>query len=75
MLEKPAFDCNKLGDFYDCGCGDEEEQAGEGDLGNKHKTTRDDDVESDMKSSVEIYQQPLVHPLSCSIPLANLHWI
>lgn len=32
MLEKPEFDCNNLGEFYDCGCaGDEEE--GEGDSG------------------------------------------
>ncbi|PNY29924.1 Sulfhydryl oxidase [Tolypocladium capitatum] len=23
-LEKPVFDCNKIGDFYDCGCGDDE---------------------------------------------------
>lgn len=22
-LEKPTFDCNNIGDFYDCGCGDE----------------------------------------------------
>ncbi|KAI0021665.1 ERV/ALR sulfhydryl oxidase domain-containing protein [Xylariomycetidae sp. FL0641] len=25
-LEKPMFDCNKIGDFYDCGCGDEEKK-------------------------------------------------
>jgi len=24
-LKKPAFDCSKIGDFYDCGCGDEED--------------------------------------------------
>ncbi|RYP70048.1 hypothetical protein DL771_005739 [Monosporascus sp. 5C6A] len=23
-LEKPLFDCTKIGDFYDCGCGDED---------------------------------------------------
>ncbi|KAK4241201.1 ERV/ALR sulfhydryl oxidase domain-containing protein [Achaetomium macrosporum] len=23
-LKKEQFDCNKIGDFYDCGCGDEE---------------------------------------------------
>lgn len=22
-LEKPEFDCNDIGDFYDCGCGEE----------------------------------------------------
>lgn len=29
MLEKPEFDCTTLGDFYDCGCGEEgEKEAG-----------------------------------------------
>ncbi|KAI0397826.1 ERV/ALR sulfhydryl oxidase domain-containing protein [Xylariaceae sp. FL0594] len=29
-LEKPLFDCNKIGDAYDCGCGDEKKKdAGE----------------------------------------------
>lgn len=23
-LKKPLFDCNNIGDFYDCGCGDED---------------------------------------------------
>ena len=25
MLEKPLFDCSKLGEFYDCGCAEEQE--------------------------------------------------
>lgn len=30
-LKKPEFDCNKIGDFYDCGCGDEgKEKKGDG---------------------------------------------
>jgi len=24
---KPIFDCSKIGDFYDCGCGDDEKEA------------------------------------------------
>lgn len=24
MLDKPQFDCNDLGDFYDCGCEEHE---------------------------------------------------
>lgn len=36
MLEKPEFDCNNLGEFYDCGCsGDEEEQGDGGESKNK----------------------------------------
>ncbi|KAI1824489.1 ERV/ALR sulfhydryl oxidase domain-containing protein [Xylaria intraflava] len=26
-LEKPEFPCDKIGDFYDCGCGDDKEKA------------------------------------------------
>ncbi|KAI0447869.1 ERV/ALR sulfhydryl oxidase domain-containing protein [Xylaria telfairii] len=28
-LKKPTFDCNTIGDFYDCGCGDEKKEAGD----------------------------------------------
>jgi hypothetical protein len=28
-LEKPQFDCKNIGDFYDCGCGDDKKKAGE----------------------------------------------
>ncbi|KAK8055676.1 FAD-linked sulfhydryl oxidase ERV2 [Apiospora rasikravindrae] len=27
-LHKPLFDCNNIGDFYDCGCGDEDKDKG-----------------------------------------------
>ncbi|KAI9728929.1 MAG: hypothetical protein M1828_000014 [Chrysothrix sp. TS-e1954] len=26
-LKKPLFDCTKIGDFYDCGCGDDEKSS------------------------------------------------
>ncbi|KAL6872029.1 ERV/ALR sulfhydryl oxidase domain-containing protein [Trichoderma novae-zelandiae] len=29
-LKKPIFDCNNIGDFYDCGCGDEKKEEGKG---------------------------------------------
>lgn len=29
MLHKPVFDCTKIGDFYDCGCADEDEELEE----------------------------------------------
>ncbi len=29
-LKKPEFDCQKIGDFYDCGCGDEDKKKKEG---------------------------------------------
>lgn len=36
-LEKPLFDCNNLGDFYDCGCGDEKKKEGENAVGGDPK--------------------------------------
>lgn len=27
MLNKPLFDCTKIGKFYDCGCAEDEEEA------------------------------------------------
>ncbi|KAK0712913.1 ERV/ALR sulfhydryl oxidase domain-containing protein [Lasiosphaeria miniovina] len=33
-LKKPEFDCNNIGDFYDCGCGDEDKE-GKGTAGGK----------------------------------------
>ncbi|ROT37103.1 hypothetical protein SODALDRAFT_351461 [Sodiomyces alkalinus F11] len=32
-LEKPAFDCNNIGDFYDCGCGEDKKEGEEGEEG------------------------------------------
>ena len=29
-LKKPAFDCSKIGEFYKCGCADEEEGSKKG---------------------------------------------
>lgn len=27
MLKKEIFDCNKIGDFYDCGCGHDDDES------------------------------------------------
>lgn len=29
-LKKELFDCSKIGDFYDCGCGDDDKNVKEG---------------------------------------------
>ncbi|OAQ98527.1 hypothetical protein LLEC1_04147 [Akanthomyces lecanii] len=39
-LEKPAFDCNTIGDFYDCGCADDDK---------KKKATAGDKKKEDKK--------------------------
>ncbi|KAK2755560.1 hypothetical protein FQN54_006500 [Arachnomyces sp. PD_36] len=49
-LDKEIFDCNNIGDFYDCGCADDEE--GEG----KDKA-RSEDSDS-LSNPVEIHDEP-----------------
>lgn len=46
-LKKELFDCNKIGDFYDCGCGDEDGKGGHKDhKGGKGAAAPDDDLDS-----------------------------
>lgn len=44
-LKKELFDCNKIGDFYDCGCGDEDGKGGHK-AGHKSDSKGDDDLDS-----------------------------
>jgi hypothetical protein len=63
MLHKPEFDCNKLGDFYDCGCGDEQKEGENETAEIGEKTAREDNGTSDTISPVEISREPSVyHP-------------
>ncbi|KAL2858757.1 FAD dependent sulfhydryl oxidase Erv2 [Aspergillus pseudodeflectus] len=61
MLHKPEFDCNKLGDFYDCGCGDEQKEGENETAEIGEKTAREDNGNSDTISPVEISREPSVH--------------
>ncbi|KZF26813.1 hypothetical protein L228DRAFT_243336 [Xylona heveae TC161] len=53
-LKKELFDCSNLGDFYDCGCGEDEEGEGKpadkSGTGNLEKST---DHKSDLKGTPE----------------------
>jgi hypothetical protein len=62
MLHKPEFDCNNLGDFYDCGCGDEGKEGENESPDSGEKTAREDTGISDTISPVEISREPSVHP-------------
>lgn len=65
MLEKPEFDCTKLGDFYDCGCAEDEDESGSNDSDSGHKATpRESSDGNDAISPVEISREPSVHPLA-----------
>ncbi|KAG5974838.1 hypothetical protein E4U55_008008 [Claviceps digitariae] len=41
-LDKPQFDCTKIGDFYDCGCGDDKKKEGK-DKDDGHEKDHDED--------------------------------
>ncbi|OJZ80697.1 hypothetical protein ASPFODRAFT_38106 [Aspergillus luchuensis CBS 106.47] len=62
MLEKPIFDCNNIGDFYDCGCAEDEEgEGGETMKDKKSQSAARDEVDTDdAVSPVEISREPLV---------------
>lgn len=65
MLHKPMFDCNKIGDFYDCGCADEDDKTGGKKAGKKNideasakSTESGKDVNWDKMHAVEISKEP-----------------
>jgi hypothetical protein len=47
MLEKPEFDCNNLGAFYDCGCAEEEGETGNDPSDSSHSSATRADAKSD----------------------------
>lgn len=47
-LKKPEFDCSKLDETYDCGCGDPPLTPGEGGSELKEPTRKDDATGLDM---------------------------
>lgn len=60
MLEKPIFDCNNIGDFYDCGCAEDEEGEGAETLKDKksQSAARDEADSVEAISPVEISREP-----------------
>lgn len=70
MLEKPEFDCNNLGEFYDCGCSEDEEDegaSGEGKNKDGHSATTRGDASASHPDThdhlaVEISKEASVSP-------------
>jgi hypothetical protein len=61
MLEKPEFDCSKLGAYYDCGCAEDEESGGEGKGKGKGDAATSTDTKHDPAHdhlAVEISKEP-----------------
>lgn len=70
MLHKSVFDCNRIGDFYDCGCADDDDDAKK-DLDTKKESKSTDhksDVDDDESPPVEISKEPYVFS---SLPLPS----
>ncbi|KAL4869224.1 hypothetical protein BDV12DRAFT_196472 [Aspergillus spectabilis] len=75
MLKKPNFDCQKLGDFYDCGCADDEEDDSADKSGSESEVkavAREDSVDNEGISPVEISREPSVFsPLDLALYTFN----
>jgi hypothetical protein len=59
MLGKPIFDCNKIGDFYDCGCaGDKETEDESEELKSKSEAASNGSNDGAASQRVEISKEP-----------------
>lgn len=61
MLDKPLFDCNDIGDFYDCGC-EEGETLEADEAGARTESQKDQRTghEGNTSPPVEISKEPSV---------------
>ncbi|GMF77086.1 unnamed protein product [Aspergillus oryzae] len=65
MLKKPIFDCNKIGDFYDCGCAKDEDTEDENEelKSRSHVDSKEsDDIATSQR--FEVSKEPWVFPLA-----------
>ncbi|CAM1503072.1 Fc.00g078480.m01.CDS01 [Cosmosporella sp. VM-42] len=47
-VHKPIFDCNKIGDFYDCGCGEDDKKKKEAKEKGEGKEEKEEKVSTEM---------------------------
>ncbi|KAB8238681.1 flavin-linked sulfhydryl oxidase ERV2 [Aspergillus alliaceus] len=65
MLKKPIFDCNKIGDFYDCGCAKDQETDEESEeLKSRSHTDSDENKNIVASQPVDISKEPWVFSLA-----------
>lgn len=57
-LDKEIFDCSNIGDFYDCGCKDDEEGTAAAGSGGREGDARVD-IPPDEKEPVELQKEDL----------------
>jgi hypothetical protein len=75
MLGKPEFDCNNIGDFYDCGCAEDEKAGGHKDESQAESQglPQKKDHEGDATTPVEIHKEPSVVPQYFAYQLLTDH--
>jgi hypothetical protein len=75
MLKKPEFDCNNIGDFYDCGCAEDEKAAGGKDKSQAESQGQHQKKahEGDAITPVEIHNEPSVVPQYFTCQLLTDH--
>ncbi|KAH1307688.1 hypothetical protein KXX13_008121 [Aspergillus fumigatus] len=73
MLGKPEFDCNNIGDFYDCGCAEDEKAAGHKDKSQaaSRGVPQKKDHEGDATTPVEIHKEPAPPPAPSPPPTST----
>lgn len=59
-LEKEVFDCNKIGDFYDCGCG------GDDTSGESHGNRIEEEMKKSLKTGRESDKHSTTPPVEIS---------
>jgi FAD-linked sulfhydryl oxidase len=64
MLKKPTFDCNALGDFYDCGCGDDDND--------KSRTGKEEGEKRDRESHEQKKVDPSTNDGKDAFPLVEI---
>lgn len=61
MLKKPMFDCNNIGDFYDCGCAEDDKKKKGAGTGDGESTSFDEESTVETEHTVpevEISKEP-----------------
>ena len=60
-LKKELFDCSKIGDFYDCGCADDEKEEQKDQVKSTDEAARAESEESARKPQLELEREGYVH--------------
>ncbi len=60
-LKKELFDCSKIGDFYDCGCADDEKGEKKNQVKSVNEVAHTESEDSARKPQLELERDGYVH--------------